>query len=73
MKSATAAMIAAAIAAAVTILTAPSAPVTAGPLPHANAAAMHACSTRPWPYLGCVGTPYGKAHVRLVSTERLAD
>jgi hypothetical protein len=71
MKSATAAMIAAAIAAAVTILTAPSAPVTAGPLPHANAAAMHACSARPWPYLGCVGTRFGNPRIRLVTTDRL--
>ena len=34
---------------------------------------MHACAVRPWPYLRCVGTPFGNPHIRLVTTERLTD
>lgn len=58
------------IAAAVTILTAPSVPVTAGALPEAASAPMRACAQRAWPYNNCVGTPYGKPNVRLVTTDR---
>jgi hypothetical protein len=32
---------------------------------------MRTCAERPWPYLRCVGTPFGNPHVRLVSTDRL--
>ena len=57
---------AAAAAAVITLLTAPSAHVTADPMPAADAAAMHACASRPWPYLNCVGTKYGDPKIRLV-------
>ena len=68
-KSTTAVMIAAAIAAAVTILSAPSAPVDAGPLAKPAEAALKACTQRAWPYLNCVGTEFSR--IRLVSSERL--
>jgi hypothetical protein len=71
MKSTTAVMLAAAIAAAATILTAPSSAVTAGPLPPAASSALKACAERPWPYFGCVGTPFGNPKVRLITVERL--
>jgi hypothetical protein len=70
LKSTTAVMIAAAIAAAVTVLSAPSAPVDAGPLAKPAEAAMKACVNQPWPYLHCVGTPFGNPRIRLVSIDR---
>jgi hypothetical protein len=72
-KLTTAIMAAAFIAAVITLLSAPAAPVDASPRPVAEAAQMHACAARPWPYLRCVGTPFGNPHVRLVAIERLAD
>ena len=69
-KSLTAIMVAAFVAAAFTILSAPTAEVTAGPLPPAAAAPIKACAQRAWPYLHCVGTPFGKQNVRLVTTDR---
>ena len=66
MKPLTAILAAAAAAAVITLLTAPSEPVTADPMPAADAAAMHACASRPWPYLNCVGTKYGDPNIRLV-------
>ena len=71
-KSTTAVMIAAAIAAAITVLSAPAAPVDAGPLAKPAEAAMKACVNQPWPYLHCVGTPFGNPRIRLVTTERIA-
>ncbi len=71
LKTTTAVMVAAAIAAAITILSAPTTNVNANPLPQAAAAPMHACAQRAWPYLRCVGTPFGNPKVRLVSTDRL--
>ena len=65
-------MAAAFIAAAVTLLSVPTAQVNASPRPQAEADEMQACAERPWPYLRCVGTPFGNPHVRLVSSERLA-
>ena len=59
------------IAAAVTIMTAPVAPVTASALPEAASAPMQACAQRAWPYNTCVGTPYGKPNVRLVTADRM--
>jgi len=66
MKPLSAIMVAAAAAAFITLLTAPSEKVAAGPMPAADAAAMHACASRPWPYLNCVGTKYGIPKIRLV-------
>jgi hypothetical protein len=65
-------MAAAFIAAAVSLLSVPTAQVNASPRPQADADAMQSCAERPWPYLRCVGTPFGSPHVRLVSTERKA-
>ena len=62
------------IAAAITILSAPSAQVSAGPLPEAKSAdRSRACAQRAWPYINCVGTPFGNPNVRLVTTERFAQ
>ena len=72
LKSSTAVMIAAAIAAAFTILSAP-APVDAGPLAKPAEAAIKACTQRAWPYLHCVGTPFGNPRIRLATDERLAQ
>jgi hypothetical protein len=71
MKPLTAILAAAAAAAVITLLTAPSEPVTARPMPQATADAMHACANRPWPYLNCVGTQFGNPKVRLVTTDKL--
>ena len=60
------------IAAVITVLSIPTAKVTAGPLPAAASASMHACAERPWPYLNCVGTPFGNPRIRLVTTDHLA-
>ena len=72
LKSTTAVMVAAAIAAAITILSAPTAPVDATPMAKPVAEAMTACAQRPWPYLRCVGTESGNQRVRLVTSERFA-
>jgi hypothetical protein len=72
-KLMTAIMAAAFIAAAITVLSAPAAPVDAGPRPLAEAAQMRSCAERPWPYLRCVGTRFGNPKVRLVSTDRISD
>ena len=73
MKSTTAVMIAAAIAAAVTILSVPTGQVDAGPLAKPAEAAIKACVNQPWPYLHCVGTEFGNPRIRLVSAERRAQ
>jgi hypothetical protein len=70
LNSTTAIMIAAAIAAAITVLSAPIAPVDAGPVAKPAEAAMKACNNQPWPYLYCVGTEFGNPRVRLVAAER---
>ena len=73
LKTTTAVMVAAAIAAAFTVLSAPTAHVDAGPLAKPAETALKACTQRAWPYLNCVGTPFGNPHIRLVSTDRLAQ
>ena len=73
LKSTTAVMIAAAIAAAFTILSAPTAHVDAGPLAKPAETALKACIQQAWPYLNCVGTPFGNPRIRLVTVERLAQ
>jgi hypothetical protein len=72
LKSLTAAMVAAAIAGALTVLSTGNAPLEAGPLAKPVEDALKSCSQRPWPYLNCVGTPFGNPHIRLVTTDRLA-
>ena len=71
LKTTTAVMVAAAVAAVITILSSPTTNVNASPLPQAAAEPMQACAQRAWPYLRCVGTQFGNPKVRLVSTERL--
>ncbi len=73
LKSTTAVMIAAAIAAAITVLSAPTAHVDAGPLAKPAETALKACTQRAWPYLNCVGTPFGNPRIRLVTSERLGQ
>ncbi|HZD90667.1 MAG TPA: hypothetical protein VE224_11235 [Pseudolabrys sp.] len=63
---------AAAIAGAVAVLTGNSERLDAGPLAEPARTALKACTERPWPYLNCVGTPFGNPHVRLVTTDHLA-
>jgi hypothetical protein len=70
-KSLAAIATAAAIAGAVTLLTAPAAELSAGPLAKADEAVLNVCTQRPWPYLNCVGTRVGNPHVRLIATDRL--
>jgi hypothetical protein len=70
-KTTTAIMVAATIAAAVTVLSAPTTHVDASPLAATAAEPMNACAQRAWPYLRCVGTPFGNPHIRLVTTDRL--
>lgn len=71
LKSTTAVMLAAAIAAAFTVLSAPTAHVDATPVAKPVVEAMAACAQRPWPYLRCVGTEFGNQRIRLVTAERL--
>ncbi len=70
LKPTTAVMVAATIAAAVTVLSAPTTHVNASPLAKTAAAPMTVCAQRAWPYLRCVGTQFGNPKVRLVSTDR---
>lgn len=70
VKPLTAIAIAAAIAAVATVLSAPTAPVDAGPLPQVEQSAIKDCAQRPWPYANCVGTRFGNPKVRLVTTDR---
>lgn len=71
LKSISAIVAAATIAAAFTVLSAPTAHVDAGPLAKSAAEPMLECAQRPWPYLRCVGTRYGNPKIRLVTTDRL--
>ena len=64
---------AAAIAAALTVLTGTSARLDAGPLAEPARKTLQACTQRPWPYLNCVGTSLGNPRIRLVSSERLTQ
>jgi hypothetical protein len=70
LKTTTAVMVAATIAAAFTVLSAPSAPVDASPLAKAADEPLR-CLERPWPYLHCVGTKSGSRHIRLVNAEHI--
>jgi hypothetical protein len=54
------------------VLSAPTAHVDAGPLAKPAETALMACTQRSWPYLNCVGTPFGNPRIRLVSTDRIA-
>lgn len=71
LKTLSAILAAAAIAAVLTVLLAPGGAVDAGPLAKPTEAALKSCKQRPWPYLNCVGTPLGNQRIRLVTTDRL--
>jgi hypothetical protein len=62
--------LAASVAAVVTFASMTMGLVDAGPLPQGDAAAIHKCSQRPWPYSDCAGTRFN-TRVRLVTTDRL--
>jgi guanyl-specific ribonuclease Sa len=65
------AMLAAATVASVfTVLTATSDRLDAGPLPAPAQEVLTSCTQQPWPYLNCVGTPFGNPHIRLIATGR---
>jgi hypothetical protein len=57
---------AAAVAAVVTVLTSASVRLDASPVAEPAQTAMKACNQQPWPYLNCVGTPFGNPNVRLI-------
>ncbi|HTQ81634.1 MAG TPA: hypothetical protein VMI47_00050 [Pseudolabrys sp.] len=71
VKFAYAVLAAAAIAGLITLLTATSERLDAGPLPAQTEATLKDCTQRPWPYLNCIGTPLGNQNIRLITTERL--
>ncbi|MCK9913039.1 hypothetical protein MXD81_28065 [Microbacteriaceae bacterium K1510] len=74
LKAVSAVLIAAAIAAIATILSAPTTgPVSAGPLPQKEEAVLKSCTQRTWPYNTCVGTTVGNPRIRLVTTDNLID
>ena len=72
LKTITAVISAAAIAAMLTAFSAPS-PVDAGPLAKPAEAALKVCTQKAWPYLNCVGTALGNPKIRVVTTDRLAS
>ncbi|HEY7232045.1 MAG TPA: hypothetical protein VH558_16930 [Pseudolabrys sp.] len=69
-KSIAAILAAAIIAAAITLLSAPTTEVVAGPLPQPAVDAIKACKQQPWPYSNCVGTEFGNPRVRLIPIGR---
>ena len=73
LKTLSAILSAAAIAAVITVISMPGATVDAGPLPEKAEAALKSCVQRPWPYLNCVGTDVGNQKIRLITTERIAS
>jgi hypothetical protein len=72
LKTVSAIISAAAVAAVITVFLAPSGTVDAGPLAKPTEATLKSCVQRPWPYLNCVGTAVGNQKIRLVTTDRLA-
>jgi hypothetical protein len=71
LNTITAVLTAAAIAALITLLSAPGNSLDAGPLPKTAETALMACTQQPWPYFNCVGSPLGNPRIRLVTTDRL--
>jgi hypothetical protein len=59
-------LISAVVAGFVTVMTGSSNRLSASPMPEPVQAAIKACSQQPWPYLNCVGTPYGNPRIRLI-------
>ena len=56
----------------ITLLSSPASPVDAGPLARPVVEAMTACKDRPWPYVNCVGTPFGNPRIRVIAINRQA-
>lgn len=54
------------IAAVITLLTSASDRLVASPVAEQAQAGMKACAQQPWPYLNCVGTPYGNPRIRVI-------
>ena len=54
------------IAAIITVLTSSSDRLDASPMPEQAQSEMKACTQQPWPYLNCVGTPYGNPNIRVI-------
>ncbi|MDP2408920.1 MAG: hypothetical protein Q8M26_01405 [Pseudolabrys sp.] len=71
LKTISAVLTAAAVAAVFTLFLAPGAPVDAGPLDKPDQAVLKQCTQQAWPYLNCVGTSVGNPKIRLVTTDRL--
>jgi hypothetical protein len=61
---------AATIAAAITLLSAPTTNLVAEPLPQPAVDAIKACKQQPWPYSNCVGTAFGNPRARLIAIDR---
>jgi hypothetical protein len=70
LKSLAAVVVAATIAAAITLLFAPTTELVANPLPWPAAEAIQACKQQPWPYTTCVGTEFGNPKMRLITIDR---
>jgi len=66
LKAIAAILGAAAIAAIITVISAPIGDVAASPLPQPTADATAACKQNPWPYTNCVGTEFGNPRIRLI-------
>ena len=74
LKTISAILTAAAIAAIATLVSAPTTgPVTADPLPPKAEKTLKTCTQRAWPYNTCVGTAVGNPKIRLVTTDKLVD
>jgi hypothetical protein len=65
-KVTNAVLISAVIAAFVTMMSGSSNRLVASPMPEPVQSAIKACTQQAWPYLNCVGTPYGNPRVRLI-------
>jgi hypothetical protein len=70
LKSLAAIVLAATIAAAITLLSAPTTDVIASPLPAPAVEAIRDCKQQPWPYSNCVGSQLGNPKVRLIPIDR---
>ena len=70
LKSLAAVVVAATIAAAIALLSAPTTDVVARPLPKPALEAIRDCKQQPWPYTNCVGTEFGNPKVRLITSDR---
>ena len=68
-KVTNAVLISAVIAAFVTGLTGSSNRLVASPMPEPVQSAIKACTQQPWPYLNCVGTPYGNPRIRVIKID----